>query len=188
MRVKPSYLLLVGGGAIIAYSGFKDKHLGSAFREVISGQNPKYAATDPDTAISGTGTGTTPAQNAAIIGGAGGITAQQEAGGTAVAKRNQAIARPLAIAYGWGSGNQWQSLIDLWNQESGWNNYAYNASGATGIPQSLPATKMPLLARLPSQGGRAIAALQIAWGLSYIKSTYGSPAVAWAHEVANNWY
>jgi Transglycosylase SLT domain len=184
--LKPSYLLLTGAGGIVAYAGIKGKGLGSAAREVISGQSPANAtAANP---IQQTTGGTTPAQNAAILGGAGGITAQQESGGTAVAKRNQAIARPMAIAYGWGAGNEWQSLIDLWNQESGWNNYAYNASGATGIPQSLPATKMPLLARLPAQGGKAIAFLQIAWGLKYIKDTYGKPSVAWAHEVANNWY
>jgi SLT domain-containing protein len=32
------------------------------------------------------------------------------------------------------------------------------------------------------------AGAQIDWGLGYIKGRYGSPAGAWAHEVANNWY
>lgn len=43
MPLKPSYLLLVGGGAIVAYSGLKGKGVSSALRSVISGQNPKFA-------------------------------------------------------------------------------------------------------------------------------------------------
>lgn len=44
MPLKASYLVLVGGGAIIAYSGFKGKGIGSAIRDVITGQDPKNAA------------------------------------------------------------------------------------------------------------------------------------------------
>jgi hypothetical protein len=29
---------------------------------------------------------------------------------------------------------------------------------------------------------------QIRWGLSYISGRYGSPANAWGHEIAYNWY
>lgn len=43
MPLKPSYLLLVGGGAVVAYSGFKGKGLGSAVRDVITGQSPANA-------------------------------------------------------------------------------------------------------------------------------------------------
>jgi hypothetical protein len=91
-------------------------------------------------------------------------------------------------AYGW-AANQIIPLMALWNQESGWNRFAYNASsGATGIPQALPYSKMPRAAWLPSQGGQASAGAQIDWGLGYIKGRYGSPAAAEAHEQANNWY
>jgi hypothetical protein len=44
MPLKASYLFLVGGGAIVAYSGFKGKGLGSAIRDVITGQSPANAA------------------------------------------------------------------------------------------------------------------------------------------------
>jgi hypothetical protein len=107
---------------------------------------------------------------------------------SAGANAAQGYAASRLGAYGWGAA-QMKPLIMLWNQESGWNRLAYNASsGATGIPQALPYTKMPRAAWLPSQGGQASASAQIDWGLGYIKGRYGSPAGAWAHEVANNWY
>ena len=76
-------------------------------------------------------------------------------------------------------------LVSLWNRESGWNVSATNASsGAYGIPQSLPASKMA------SAGSdwRTNAATQIKWGLGYIKATYGSPCGAWGHSQATGWY
>jgi hypothetical protein len=83
--------------------------------------------------------------------------------------------------YGWGS-NQRGPLINLWNQESGWNPTARNpSSGAYGIPQALPASKIP-------GGYHSTPGAQIRWGESYIKSAYGSPANAWSHEIAHNWY
>ena len=39
--------------------------------------------------------------------------------------------------------DQFPCLDKLWNQESGWNHKAYNSSsGAYGIPQALPGSKM----------------------------------------------
>ncbi|SRR5216683_3564025 len=180
MPLKPSYLLLTGVGAIVVYSGLKGKGIGATTREVIAGHNPQQTATLSSVQI-------TSASDASAATAGTGATAPVGPQATGNAKANQAIAYPLALARGWG-GNEWQALRDLWNQESGWNQYAYNPSGATGIPQSLPATKMPLGARLASQGGRASALLQILWGLKYIADTYGRPSVAWQHEVANNWY
>jgi hypothetical protein len=98
---------------------------------------------------------------------------------------NEAMGKLMAAAHGW-TGAQWDALYALWERESGWNNFADNEdSGAYGIPQSLPPTKMPLAAQA---AGGSSAAAQIAWGLSYIASTYGSPEQAWAHEEANGWY
>lgn len=182
MPIKPSYLMLTGAGAVVAYAGVKGKGLGAAAREVISGQSPASAtAADTITAATyGDVQSTSPT---------GSTTTQGTSATGAVAAKNRAIARPLAIAYGWGSGTQWQALNWTWTKESDWNNHAFNAgSGATGIPQALPYSKMPRLAWLPSQGGIASATVQIAWGLSYIKSRYGSPVAAWAHEVADDWY
>jgi hypothetical protein len=102
---------------------------------------------------------------------------------------NQAIGQRMAAAYGWDSGVQWDSLVKLWTRESGWNNHAENkSSGAYGIPQSLPYSKMPKLAWPERYGGTSDAGSQIQWGLQYIKSRYGSPQMAWAHETSNGWY
>ncbi|WP_051940768.1 aggregation-promoting factor C-terminal-like domain-containing protein [Phaeacidiphilus oryzae] len=113
-------------------------------------------------------------------GGAGGDTSVHGASAAAA----QAIARQLLPSYGWGPG-QMTPLIKLWNQESGWRWNALNpSSGAYGIPQSLPASKMASA----GPDWRTNPATQERWGLSYIKGRYGSPAGAWAHEVAMNWY
>jgi hypothetical protein len=85
--------------------------------------------------------------------------------------------------HGWGH-RQMQSLINLWNRESGWSTTAANASGAYGIPQALPGSKM-------SSAGpnwQYNAHTQIRWGLRYIDSCYGSPNNAWAHSQATGWY
>lgn len=44
MPLKASYLLMIGGGAVVAYSGLKGKGIGSAFRNVVAGQTPAKAA------------------------------------------------------------------------------------------------------------------------------------------------
>jgi hypothetical protein len=112
------------------------------------------------------------------FGGAGG-----PAGGSAAA--NMAIGRRM---FPW-PAFMWPAQVALWNRESGWNRFAYNAgSGATGIPQALPFSKMPRAAWLPSQGGSANAAAQIGWGYGYERGRYGTPLNAWAHEEAFGWY
>jgi TP901 family phage tail tape measure protein len=99
---------------------------------------------------------------------------------------NQKIGEALAAARGW-SGPQWAALKNLWNGESGWNERALNkSSGAYGIPQSLPASKMG------SAGSdwKTNASTQIKWGLSYIKSVYGNPLNAYSQWLARSphWY
>jgi hypothetical protein len=95
----------------------------------------------------------------------------------------QQIAAGMVSARGWSSA-QFSCLVSLWNRESGWRTNAANPSGAYGIPQALPGSKMA------SAGGdwRTSARTQISWGLSYIASVYGSPCNAWAHSQATNWY
>jgi hypothetical protein len=86
--------------------------------------------------------------------------------------------------YGW-APSQMPYLIDNWNLESGWNPLADNpSSGAYGIPQSLPASKMGPLANPPTSSYVA----QINWGLNYIKGRYGSPEASDAHEHEFHWY
>ncbi|MBO0979324.1 phospholipase [Microbacterium sp. SD291] len=96
----------------------------------------------------------------------------------------KATAQQMASGeYGWG-GDQFSCLESLWTKESGWNYQAYNPSGATGIPQALPGSKMA------SAGSdwESNAATQIAWGLGYIADVYGTPCSAWSHSQAVNWY
>ncbi len=115
-------------------------------------------------------------------GGVGGVIGGPH--GTAATGANQAWAKSHLAAYGWGQ-DQWGALQALWNRESGWNQFAENASsGAYGIPQALPASKMA------SAGAdwRTNPITQMQWGLSYIKGRYGSPGAAWAHSQATGWY
>ncbi|MDJ0324830.1 hypothetical protein QMG61_13790 [Cryobacterium sp. PH31-AA6] len=96
----------------------------------------------------------------------------------------RAYASSAVSARGWGQG-EYSCLVSLWNRESGWRVDAYNAgSGAYGIPQSLPGSKMA------SAGGdwRTNAATQINWGLGYIAARYGAPCGAWAHSENVGWY
>jgi hypothetical protein len=96
----------------------------------------------------------------------------------------QKIAAAMLGSYGW-SSSQFGCLVSLWNLESGWDVYAANpSSGAYGIPQALPGSKMASA----GPDWQSDAATQIRWGLGYIKSLYGSPCGAWAHERAAGWY
>ena len=96
----------------------------------------------------------------------------------------RSIAQELLAARGWGS-DQWSCLDSLWQRESNWNPHAQNpSSGAYGIPQSLPASKMA------SAGAdyRTNPATQITWGLNYISGRYGTPCGAWGHSQSVGWY
>ena len=95
----------------------------------------------------------------------------------------QGIAYGLLPSYGF-STDQDGCLNDLWNAESGWRWNAENASGAYGIPQALPGSKMASA----GPDWQTNPTTQIKWGLGYIKSTYGTPCNAWAHEEADGWY
>lgn len=86
--------------------------------------------------------------------------------------------------YGWGK-SEFDALDKLWTQESSWNPSAKNpSSGAYGIPQALPASKMATAGSDYMTNART----QINWGLGYIKGRYGSPSAAWKFHQANNWY
>ncbi|WP_303324743.1 G5 domain-containing protein [Actinomyces radicidentis] len=113
-------------------------------------------------------------------------TASTDSTSSAVATSGdpQTIARSMLSSYGWGD-DQFSCLVSLWNRESSWDYTATNASsGAYGIPQALPGSKMT------SAGSdwQTNPATQIKWGLGYISERYGSPCAAWAHSEATNWY
>jgi hypothetical protein len=108
----------------------------------------------------------------------------QPATATAPSGSPQQIAMAVLGSYGW-SSSQFSCLDSLWNHESGWNVSAANpSSGAYGIPQALPGSKMASA----GPDWQTDAATQIRWGLGYIKGTYGSPCGAWAHEESVGWY
>lgn len=89
----------------------------------------------------------------------------------------------------WSFGPEWAAWNYVAMRESGWSNTAMNASsGAYGIAQALPFTKMPKAAWPPSAGGTSDAATQIMWMVSYILGRYGDPTNAAAHEQQFNWY
>ena len=126
-------------------------------------------------------------------------TAQDSSGGSSSSSSSGNAAEPTAAApdpgtaqsiaynmlgdFGF-STSQMSCLESLWNRESGWRYDAENPSGAYGIPQSLPASKMA------SAGSDYLTnpATQIKWGLGYIKDVYGSPCAAWDFELANGYY
>ena len=94
------------------------------------------------------------------------------------------IARALLGDYGF-SADQFNCLDLLWTRESGWNPHAQNAySGAYGIPQSLPGSKMATV----GSDWATNPVTQIKWGLGYIQDRYGSPCGAWGHSEATGWY
>jgi hypothetical protein len=96
----------------------------------------------------------------------------------------QRIAYDLLSSYGWAPSTYFSCLNNIWTRESGWRWNAQNASGAYGIPQALPGSKMA------SAGAdwQTNPATQIKWGLGYIQSIYGTPCGAWAHEEADGYY
>jgi hypothetical protein len=87
-------------------------------------------------------------------------------------------------AQGW-PDTEFDCLDPLWQRESGWRVQAGNMfSGAYGIPQALPGSKM-------SSAGpdwETNANTQIIWGIGYIKGRYGTPCNAWANWNAKHWY
>ena len=94
------------------------------------------------------------------------------------------IAEAMLASFGWAS-SQFSCLDPLWEHESGWSVSAANpGSGAFGIPQALPGSRMASA----GPDWQTSATTQIKWGLQYIKGTYGSPCAAWAHEKATGWY
>ena len=96
----------------------------------------------------------------------------------------QAYAAQMCSSYGW-SETDFECLVRLWNRESGWNPYAYNSSsGAYGIPQALPGSKMASAGSDYQTNYKT----QINWGLSYIKARYGTPQNAWNHSQSTGWY
>jgi hypothetical protein len=90
----------------------------------------------------------------------------------------------LKNKYGYGS-SQFDCFNNIILRESMWRVDATNpSSGAYGIPQALPGSKMATIA----SDWRTNPATQIIWGIEYMKDRYGSPCAAWSFKSANGWY
>jgi hypothetical protein len=150
-----------------------------------------FAGGDAKSAVTtGVGEAMTAAKNAVLKAVEASISAAGSAGppGTAgpgggAPAANAALARKMYPA--WGSGPQWAAWNAVAMRESGWSQYARNASsGAYGIPQALPPSKMGAAANPPQSNPAA----QISWMIGYIKGRYGTPEGAEAHEQSAGWY
>ena len=98
---------------------------------------------------------------------------------------NREIARALTIDF-FGEA-EWLAMDKLIMAESGYNHRAKNpSSGACGLPQSLPCSK------LNSFGDDSLFAreAQILWMIIYIsgRPDYGTPSNAWAAHLKKGWY
>jgi hypothetical protein len=90
----------------------------------------------------------------------------------------------LVHRFGWKAW-QFKYLNRLWATESGWNRYATNPySGAYGIPQAVPGSKMSSA----GPGWQWNARTQIRWGMRYIQARYRTPYWAWRHLHGDGWY
>jgi hypothetical protein len=123
------------------------------------------------------------AKSASGSGGSGAAASSSAPSYTTPVGVAQTFAAKAVASRGW-APSEFSCLVSLWNRESGWNTHAANPSGAYGIPQSLPGSKMA------SAGGdwQNSYQTQITWGLGYISGSYGSPCGAWAHSNAVGWY
>ena len=95
------------------------------------------------------------------------------------------IAKQLMLKqYKWGE-DEFSCLDKIFTQESNWQWNAENpSSGAYGLPQSLPATKMAA----DGADWKTNPVTQIKWGLKYIQDRYGTPCKAWDFKSGTGWY
>jgi len=95
------------------------------------------------------------------------------------------VAKAISLSeYAWGE-DQYRCLNRLWTKESHWNYKARNKrSGAHGIPQALPASRMDVV----STDWRTNPVTQIRWGLRYIEARYDNPCKAWAKFKRSRYY
>ena len=144
------------------------------------------SASQPASASTGGGGGDTAAAPADTGGGSSeaAAPAASASGDGTTPEGAQSIARSLLGSHGW-ADSEFSCLQSLWTKESGWNYQAQNASsGAFGIPQALPGSKMSSVSADWATNPTA----QITWGMQYIEGRYGTPCSAWAHSQSVGWY
>lgn len=167
--------IVVGG--LVMYSGIKGATLADTAKSVLSGN---LNVQDTETIQFGS-SGSSDIGNAAAAGALAGAGDTGASNNTAA--QNQALAKKLAIQMGlssWTTGQEWTDWVSLWNKESSWQDEKNSSSNASGIAQNINGYS--------SSYQKGNMPQQITWGINYIRQRYGSPTMAWAHEVANNWY
>jgi hypothetical protein len=176
----------LGAGTLLFWSGLTGKGILATTQSVIQGKSPQSnpAVNAPQDASQAGA----PLNTTSSIGPVGGGTPKQALQAT-------------AAAYGW-VGAQWAALDNLETQEAGYNPEATNPNTkAYGLGQALGhGTARTQGTKSNMYGGFGVsdavaqaansgdAAAQAAWMCAYIRSVYGDPVHAWAHEQSNNWY
>lgn len=103
----------------------------------------------------------------------------------AVEKVSASAADAKAIAQSMMSAGQYTCFSNIVERESGWRVNATNpSSGAYGLVQALPGTKMATA----GADWKTNPATQIKWGLNYMNQRYGSPCGAWSFWQSHHWY
>lgn len=160
-----------GVGALLLWSSVRGVKVTSGLRDILAGHAPVNTNGEP---IAGTpGTGQTGTGGTLPVGGPSSTTA----------KANKALGLTMCAAVGW-VGAQWSAFDWIAMAESGWNEHAENASGAYGIPQALPGSKMASA----GPDWKNNPATQIKWMIGYIRGRYGNPVKAKTFHEANGWY
>jgi uncharacterized protein YabE (DUF348 family) len=166
---KITYAVVYVDGKLVTKNKIKAQTVRKAAPRVKKvGTKPEPVAQSPESGSSGSGS--------APAGDSGGSTSSGHIASPSEAK---AIARTMLAARGW--SDQYSCLAALWGKESAWRVTAANPSGAYGIPQALPGSKM-------GPGWRTSAKVQISWGLSYIADRYDTPCGAWSYWQSHNYY
>jgi hypothetical protein len=169
--------------------------LGAAVAQVSSGRQGlvleqerqkvilQDAATQAFSVTSAPKISTVPPPSSVSQGGGGGGAPLVPSGPPPNPATAQGIAYKLLPSFGF-STNQYGCLNNIFSRESGWRYNAENASGAYGIPQALPGSKMASA----GPDWQTNPTTQIKWGLGYIKGRYGTPCDAWSAWQAQGWY
>ena len=180
MTVNGVALGAAGVGVILLWSGLHNASILTSIQDIVQGKQPQPGPNPTVGNLAAEGSGG---------GGQEGTATGDAPQAPSTVSGNVALGKMLAAPFGWSTGAQWNALYALWQRESGWSNTAENpSSGALGIAQALghgPTNQYPAG---PANGPTFSAAAQIAWGLAYIKATYGNPVNAWAHETSFGWY
>jgi hypothetical protein len=95
------------------------------------------------------------------------------------------VANAKAYARSKLGATQYACIDKVFYYESKWNPLAENRnSGAYGIPQALPGSKMAAF----GSNWRTSPLTQVKWGIWYVNDRYGSACAAWEHIQATGWY